>query len=272
MSNWRELQSQTVPQKKVQLKVDFRIECRLVKEGEEKFAKLIERVEVDGEYENKVHESIKGFHIGSFQILEAWDDANACYFQSSPYFNVQNMVWLNHRNKTFKGMMSVEDAKVALQRKGLNVYVKKVVVLATQKGVATVKTNSYLWLNQFKTVQYNDVAKDYVLELKPLRFLPETVPFKSIDKSYYEKMTLQSYPACVQINQMEVMDAKLANMYKLDEVYKNYLEYEAQINAQVSVAVRRDEAMPSNQQPLAPKPMVSVLEFASAGEGDDLPF
>jgi hypothetical protein len=269
MSNWRNLQAATGPEKKVQLKQDIRLEVRYVKNEAGKIPVMVSSSKNEqDEWVETIVPEVKGFYIGQFQLLEAWDETSGLKYQSSPYFKTDNMVWLNDRNKSFSGMMTVDEAKNALLRKGLNPSVKTVVVLATQKGTVTIKTNSSLWINQFKLFQYNDIANDYVLNFVATSFHPENPLFKSVDRAYSNRLNASNYPACLIITQGEAISDRLATLFLLEDVFKNYLEYRDSINTQMRIP----HSIQASVQPSVSPQTIPVSAFPSASDGDDLPF
>lgn len=279
MSDWKSLQKQALGgDKKVQLKKDFNFEVQYAKTIEGKPPKMVEYKSVDGVAEYINHDNIKGVYIGSFMIIEAWDDSAKVKYQSSPYFTNDNHVWINDKNKAFGGQQfTPEEAKNALGRKGLNTTTKMVIVLATLKGVVTIKTNSTLWINQFSMIQRAGIHEDYVLDITPIAFDPANLIFNKLNPDYYKNMEDKNYPACLHIAQGESITDKVANMWKLDEVFPNFLAYKESICGVTKKAERVAEQPVKGFERLKPEvplPTFSnaIPSFPVAQGGDDLPF
>lgn len=281
MSDWKSLQKQALGgDKKVQLKKDFNFEVGYAKNVEGKPPMMVEYKSVDGVAEYINHDTIKGVYVGSFIIIEAWDDSAKVKYQSSPYFTNDNHVWINDKNKAFGGQQfTPEEAKNALGRKGLNTTTKMVIVLANLKGVVTIKTNSTLWINQFSMIQRAGVHEDYVLDITPIAFDPANLIFNKLNPDYYKNMEAKNYPACLHIFQGESITDKIANNWRLDEVFTNFLAYKDSICGVTKKAERVAEQPVRGFERL--KPEVPLPTFSNAapsfpvaqgGDENDLPF
>ena len=216
MSDWKNLQKQALGgDKKVQLKKDFNFEVQYAKNVEGKPPMMVEYKLTEGVAEYINHPSLKGVYVGSFMIIEAWDDSAKVKYQSSPYFTNDNHLWINDKNKAFGGQQfTPEEAKNALGRKGLNTTTKMVIVMATLKGVVTIKTNSTLWINQFSMIQRAGVHEDYVLDISTIGFEPANLIFNKLNPDYYKNMETKNYPACLLIVQGESITDKVANNWR----------------------------------------------------------
>ena len=279
MSDWKSLQKQALGgDKKVQLKKDFNYEVQYAKNVEGKPPMMVEYKVTEGVEEYINHPLIKGVYVGSFMIIEAWDDTAKVKYQSSPYFTNDNHVWINDKNKAFGGQQfTPEEAKNALGRKGLNTTTKMVIVLATLKGVVTIKTNSTLWINQFSKIQRAGIHEDFVLDIVPIRFDPANLIFNKLNPDYDKKMSPESYPACLLITQGESIMDKVENNLKLYEVFTNYLAYKESIcgvtkkGEKVAEQPVRGFERVKPEVPLQTFPTASP-SFPTAEGGDDLPF
>ena len=272
MSDWKNLQKQALGgDKKVQLKKDFNFEVQYAKNVEGKPPMMVEYKLTEGVAEYINHPSLKGVYVGSFMIIEAWDDSAKVKYQSSPYFTNDNHVWINDKNKAFGGQQfTPEEAKNALGRKGLNTTTKMVIVMATLKGVVTIKTNSTLWINQFSKIQRAGIHEDYVLDICPIAFDPANLIFNKLNPDYYKNMETKNYPACLLIVQGESITDKVANNWKLDEIFTNYLVYKDSIFG-VAKKVERVEEQPVKGFERV-KTEVPLPSFPVADGGEDLPF
>jgi len=272
MSDWKNLQKQALGgDKKVQLKKDFNFEVQYAKNVEGKPPMMVEYKLTEGVAEYINHPSLKGVYVGSFMIIEAWDDSAKVKYQSSPYFMNDNHVWINDKNKAFGGQQfTPEEAKNALGRKGLNTTTKMVIVMATLKGVVTIKTNSTLWINQFSKIQRAGIHEDYVLDICPIAFDPANLIFNKLNPDYYKNMKTKNYPACLLIVQGESITDKVANNWKLDEIFTNYLAYKDSICG-VAKKVERVAEQPVKGFERV-KTEVPLPSFPVADGGEDLPF
>lgn len=270
-SNWRNLQQKTIAEKKTSLNVFKRLEVKLIDKDGEKTPVMVSREIKNNEYVDTPQEIVKGFFIGSFMVFEAWDNNSKVFYQSSPYFKNENYVYLNDKNKSIQGMYPVSEVKNILIRKGLNPSVKCVVVMATAQGVITIKTNSYLWINLFNPFVKSEVYLDYLFELSPVRFNPENEYFSNIPQKYYEKQKPEEYGSCLKIVQQELIIPKVENLFRLDEVFQNFLDYQEHINSQVGRVIQTTQTTQSTFQRPAPVAQSNLQSFTEEGDGD-LPF
>lgn len=269
-SNWRQLQQESIAKKNTNLNVFKRLEVKLIEKEGGKIPVMASREVQNNDYVDVLQETLKGFYIGSMMVFEAYDEQNKVFYQSSPYFKNDNNIYVNDKNKSIPGMYPVAEAKNLLVRKGLSPSVKCIVVMATAQGVVTVKTNSYLWINLFNPFVKSEVYKDYLFELSPIRFNPENQYFSNIPSSYFSRLTANEYPSCLHIKQQELITSKLENLFMLDDVFQNFIDYKEHINSQVAKA---SPAPIQQQNPQRPAPVAQSNSQSFTEEGDgDLPF
>jgi hypothetical protein len=213
-------------------------------------------------------------------IVEGYNEVEKRKYQTSPYFNKKNVVWINDKKKVFGSeQFNVEDAKILLEKNGCNISSKTVVVLATENGIFTVKTNSTLWINQINPLVWSGEVLDYFVDLKAVSFDPTNPIFSKVSPDYYAKMTDKNYPACLTVTKGKYVTDDLANKINADAAFTNFADYKAYINSiQKSVngggnGVSRDTTT-STRQSAPPARVMPAPSFpaVSSGNSEDLPF
>jgi hypothetical protein len=270
MSNWRDSQKQAQKEQNVKLKKDTSVDVRFTGDENNRVPSIVKTELVGEEYIDTIFETLSGLYVGSFLVIEAYHEGEKRKYQTSPYFDKQNIVWINDKGKSFGAeQFTVEEAKAILKKKGCNVGTKSVVVLATEKGIFTVKTNSTLWINQFSPFEWSGVSKDYFLEFSAIIFNPKDVMFSKVSPEYYANMTDGRYPTCVKVVQGKYVTDEIAKKINAQEAYENFIEYRDSIKRIVKSQNQQNKPQANMpQQFVTPAP----IALPTSTGGEDLPF
>lgn len=273
MSNWRDSQNQAQKEQNVKLKKDFSVDVRFTGDDNNRVPSIVRTELIGEEYKDTIFETVSGLYVGSFLIVEGYHEGEKRKYQTSPYFAKENIVWINDKSKSFGSeQFTVDEAKAILKKKGCNVGTKSVVVLATEKGVFTVKTNSTLWINQFSPFEWSGTSKDYYLDLTAIAFNPTDVMFSKVSPEYYANMTDGRYPACLKIAQGKYVTDEIAKKINAQEVFTNFIDYRDSVKRIVKSQNQNSRPQASTpQQPFRTLPASAPLPTFTAG-GEDLPF
>ncbi len=167
---------------------------------------------------------IIGIIIGEAMKLEVYSTREEKFYRSNYYLNSRDVKLYSPDGKLVKQGSLKEISNYAIASLGSHPKKKKVLWIATEKGVVELRSNLVLAIDQLKPFS-RDNKVSYTFKFTPHLYEPTDIDVSNSTKEILGKIAAKQPPTFVKINKHEQITNLIEDRYQLEEKLTSFIDW-----------------------------------------------